>query len=355
MFFAYLLYKKSWIAMIGFLLLLTNGLLYFDAGIRVDDQSLIYLNGLFIMTCTVFFFWRYTREVRYIRSLALSTQEVEDDWAEALPEPRSAFPDKYLHASLLRVAEHHNEKLERHQSAHRMQTQDVASWVHEVKAPLTAMKITLDANQSHELAQKLQPSWLRIHLLIDQQLYLSRLVDLEKDLLPAKHHVIDIVKEEIRELATWCFEKDVAIHIEEQDEATAYTDKKWCGFVIRQLLTNAIKYSPTGGEITITSEYDPERKSTRVTISDQGPGIAAHDLPRIYDKGFTGENGRVQHAATGMGLYLAKEISDKLHVKLQADSAVGEGTSMSIRFPPDNQHELLRRSTGSTKQLGEHA
>jgi OmpR family two-component system bacitracin resistance sensor histidine kinase BceS len=138
-------------------------------------------------------------------------------------------------------------------------------------------------------------------------------------------------------------EKNISIEMTGDTASTVYTDKKWCRFVVRQLLTNAIKYSPTNGNLVIhTHLYTNE--SVIVTIQDEGPGIQAHDLPRIFDRGFTGENGRVQNSATGMGLYLAKEISEKLHIRLEVASAVGNGTSISMIFTSDNPFEQLRRA-----------
>lgn len=205
------------------------------------------------------------------------------------------------------------------------------------------MKITMDAQRSNELAQKLNASWLKMHLLLDQQLYTSRLSTLDSDLLPEKVELNHLLRGEIRELSTWCMEKDLAIEVTGQPLTTVYTDKKWCGFVMRQLLTNAIKYSPSHETITIHVDYD-QSKLVVVTINDRGPGIQAHDLPRIFDRGFTGENGRIQHSATGMGLYLAQEISKKLRIQLHVSSIVGSGTSASVTFANVNSFEQLRRT-----------
>jgi OmpR family two-component system bacitracin resistance sensor histidine kinase BceS len=136
--------------------------------------------------------------------------------------------------------------------------------------------------------------------------------------------------------------KNIAIDLT-GDTTTTYTDKKWCGFVIRQLLTNAIKYSPINGKIFINIGLY-ENELAMVKIRDEGPGIQAHDLPRIFDKGFTGEQGRVQHSATGMGLYLAKEVSKKLHIRFEVNSTPSEGTSIMMIFTSENPFERIRRA-----------
>jgi OmpR family two-component system bacitracin resistance sensor histidine kinase BceS len=344
LFVAYLVYKKSWIGLIGLLLLLTNALIQFDAGIGVEPTSIFYLNFLFITICVSFFIWRYKKETIYYKSLRTFSNGVGDDWFESIPSPQRRFPDNIVYTFLQAIHEYEQNKRREDRASQKMDHNDLASWVHEMKTPLTTMKIIIDGHRSNELAQRLNAPWLRIHLLMDQQLYISRLANLDSDLRPEKEAVKELLRGEIRELSTWCMEKNISIDLMGNAAATVYTDKKWCGFVMRQLLTNAIKYSKEGGNIFIHIGLH-EDESVSVTIKDEGPGIQAHDLPRIFDKGFTGENGRVQHSATGIGLYLAKEISKKLHIQLDVASTVGEGTSMRMIFTRENPFERIRRSS----------
>ncbi len=269
--------------------------------------------------------------------------DLSDDWFQSIPPPNQSFPDHYLYKIFQSIDEQEQNKRREDHFSQQMGHNDLASWVHEMKTPLTAMKITIDAYPSNELAQRLQTNWLKLHILLDQQLYMSRLATLDADLLPEKLEVDALLKEEIRQLATWCMEKNLAVELSGNTKITVYTDKKWCGFVMRQLLTNAIKYSPANGTIVIHIHSD-DNDSVFVNVTDQGPGIQAHDLPRIFDRGFTGENGRIQHNATGMGLYLAREISKKLHIQLHVTSAIGDGTSVSMSFTRTNSFEQIRRS-----------
>lgn len=343
MFVAYLFYKKSWIGLIGLLLILTNALILLDTGVSVEPDSLIYLNALFLTISIVFFIVRYKRETSYYKTILASLNEIDDDWFESIPSSQSRFPDQTIFSILETIHDYEQNRRNEDHSSQQMDQAGLASWVHEMKTPLTAMKIILDGHRLNELAQKLNAPWLRMHLLLDRQLYISRLPELDSDLLPEKQAVQDIMKEEIRELSTWFMEKNISIELTGNSDATVYTDKKWCGFMMRQILTNGIQYSPTGGKIYIDMRLD-EDKFVSLTIKDEGPGIQTHDLPRIFDKGFTGENGRLHHSATGMGLYLAKEISKKLQIKLDVDSSVGEGTRFLMRFSHDNPFESIRRS-----------
>ncbi|MEY8750056.1 sensor histidine kinase [Alkalicoccobacillus gibsonii] len=344
MFVSYLIYKKSWIGFVVLLLLLTNTLLFVDSGIQVELHSILYLNGLFLLFSVVFLFVQYKNETSYYKILRSQMNEVDEGWFERIPTPRNRFPEGETYSILKNVYEYEQTKRSENNASNQASKTDLAAWVHEMKTPLTAMKITLDAHQSNELAQRLQSNWLKVNLLLDRQLYISRLATLDTDLLPEQLEVKTLLRMEIRELSSWCHDKNIAIQLTGDPASIVHTDKKWCGFVIRQLLTNAVKYSPVGGTMTIHTEWKDEQ-SVMVTIKDEGPGIKAHDLPRIFDRGFTGDNGRVQHGATGMGLYLARVISKKLQIQLHVSSVCNESTSVSMIFPQINSFDQINRSS----------
>ena len=162
--------------------------------------------------------------------------------------------------------------------------------------------------------RKIESEWLRAHLLIDQQLSISRLPSLEMDYVLEKTNLQKLATAEVRELASWCMEKNIAVEFEGED-VEVVTDVKWCRFIIRQFLTNAVKYSPVGGTILISTNKTSSGNAS-LSIIDEGPGIKPHDLPRIFDKGFTGGTGRIHNAATGLGLYLAQTVATKMGITL---------------------------------------
>ncbi|TDQ37372.1 sensor histidine kinase [Aureibacillus halotolerans] len=341
MFLHYILYKKSWISLIILLLIVMNTLIQFDGGISVNSYSLLYLNVLYLIIFLCFFIWRYKKETAYLKALRTLIEQMDDHWVEDLPKPQNRFPDHIMYSFLISVDQLHKKNLHDHTSAQVMEHHYLASWVHEMKAPLTAMKLTIDAHRHQTLAQKLDAQWLRLHLMVDRQLYIARLPSLESDFSVSEVVVEDMIKEEIRELSSWCMEKNISVDIDVAKRTSVLTDKKWCQFVFRQLLANAIKYSPDGESITIKMNHIEQGEVT-LGITDQGPGIQPHDLPRIFDKGFTGENGRVQQAATGLGLYLAKEITKNLNIRLDVTSAVGCGTTMYMAFSKNHPFENIR-------------
>jgi OmpR family two-component system bacitracin resistance sensor histidine kinase BceS len=134
-------------------------------------------------------------------------------------------------------------------------------------------------------------------------------------------------------------DKNVAVEFE-GDNVEAVTDFKWCRFMIRQFLTNAVKYSPEGGTIIISTKIKSSGNAS-MSITDEGPGIKSHDLPRIFDKGFTGGTGRIHNAATGLGLYLAHMVATKMGIILDAHSNEAKGTTMEAVFPTENEFDKM--------------
>lgn len=339
MFIGYVKDMKSWILLFAVSLLLTDVLIWIDKGLAMRLGSLMYLNLLLIAIFTLFLIWRYKKELKYTKELLRISDDPSRDWQEGLPEPLF-IRDETVNELLKQVAADYMGKLSAVKSANLMESDTTAAWVHEVKAPLTSMKMTIDANRQDPAIRKFESDWLRIHLLIDRQLYISRLPTLGTDYVLEKTKAHQLITSEIRELRSWCIEKNIAVEIE-GEEMEVVTDSKWCRFIIRQLLTNAVKYSPDGGTICIAAGHSPGGRPF-LSINDEGQGIPSHDLPRIFDKGFTGGTGRLHNAATGLGLYLAQQVSSKIGITLSAESAPNEGTMMRMAFSTENEFDATR-------------
>jgi len=332
----YLIDRMAWIVYFLLSLLFVNMLIWLDNGIAVQVESMLYLNALLLLSMVLFLGWRYRVETSYTRALEKLADDIGEDWMDGLPVPRSHH-EAAIHRLLTETGTLHRRKLAEGRAAQLVEQEDVAAWVHEVKAPLTAMKLTIEANRSDPAIRAIESDWLRIHLLIDQQLYISRLPSLEADFVLERADIGQLAALEVREMASWCMEKNIAVEFE-GEEVCVSTDRKWCRFIIRQLLTNAIKYSPEGAVIVMTTALSPEGY-VRLTIKDEGRGIADHDLPRIFDKGFTGEAGRLQNAATGLGLYLAQTVASKTGIHLAVRSAPQVGTEADMIFTARNAFE----------------
>lgn len=340
MFLRYLFDMKSWIFFFVLSLLLADLLLWLDPGINVQNSSLVYMNALLLLAFIMFVFWRFRKETAYIRQLELLEEELATGWHEALPKT-SSMRDEQLNGFLKTAGISFSEQLTEIRKANVIQGDYTAAWVHEAKAPLTSMKLLIDSNQSSAEMRRFEAEWLRLYLLIDQQLYISRLPALESDFVLEETQFKTMVTGEVRDLMSWCREKNIAIETNGL-EYSVITDKKWSRFILRQLLTNAVKYSPDGAVIEI-SAYTNETGHTLLSISDEGPGIEVHELPRIFDKGFTGGTGRLHNAATGLGLYLAKTVADKIGIQLTVVSEKGQGTVVKMVFSHENDFDAIRK------------
>ena len=213
---------------------------------------------------------------------------------------------------------------------------ELLAWVHEMKSPLTAMQLLMEKVEKSEVKERIENEWLRLYLLLDQQLHATRLMTIELDNRIEKVKVKDVLIQEIKALRSWCFEKQIAIDLELND-LTVQSDAKWLGFIVRQILSNAVKYSDVGGEIRISAHMVNDQAV--LIIQDDGIGIKREDLPRVFRKSYTGTIGRETSAATGMGLYLAKQAAQSLHIVLAIESTEGVGTSVKITFPKMNEYQ----------------
>ena len=340
MFWAYVNDMKSWILFFIVALAAADLLLWLDAGLAVEFSSLMYMNALLLIALAVFIAWRFRKETAYARKLARLEGEPTADWHEILPEARFKR-DEQMNETLQAATASMAEQLNELRQQNLIQGDYTAAWVHEAKAPLTAIRLVIDSNRSAPGMQRIEAEWLRLFLLVDQQLYISRLSSLEADYAVGSVVLKDIVAPEVRELMSWCREKQLEIELDGLD-VTVMTDKKWSRFIVRQILSNAVKYSPAGGTIRISARTDNTGHNI-LSIQDEGPGIPDHDLPRIFDKGFTGGTGRLHNAATGLGLYLAKTVSDKIGITLSVSSGMGQGTTLEIGFPLENDFDHIRK------------
>lgn len=202
-------------------------------------------------------------------------------------------------------------------------------WAHQIKVPLSALDLLVQTGSRDR--QALSAELLRLEQYVEMALGYVRLESPGGDYVLRRAPLDSIVRRAVRRMARLFILKGVALEYE-GCEAEVLTDEKWLGFVLEQLLSNAVKYTPAQGSVTISCEEG------RLLVRDTGIGIAAEDLPRIGEKGFTGYNGRQEERSTGLGLYLCRRILSRLSHQMTITSALGEGTCVSITFPEAEFH-----------------
>lgn len=196
------------------------------------------------------------------------------------------------------------------------------TWVHQIKTPIAVMQMMLQEEDTQE-HRALQAELFRIEQYVEMVLCYIRLGSGNTDFVFQEYDLDALIRQTIRKYAPQFIYKKIRL-VYEPVQMKVLTDEKWLIFMIEQILSNAIKYTYQG---TVTIRVTEDKK---LTIKDTGIGIAPEDLPRIFEKGFTGYNGRADQKATGLGLYLCKKAGDKLSIKLTVKSVPGSGSAFTL-------------------------
>ncbi len=195
-------------------------------------------------------------------------------------------------------------------------------WAHQIKTPIASMRLHLQ-NEDSALARKLSADLHRIEQYVEMVLTFLRLNSESTDYVIKEYDLDKIIRQAVRKFSSEFIGRKLSLVYEPLD-TMVLTDEKWLSFVIEQVLSNALKYTPSG---SITIALEPEKK---LCIRDTGIGIAPEDLPRIFENGYTGYNGRADKKASGIGLYLCKRICSNLGHTINAESIVDVGTIITI-------------------------
>lgn len=236
-----------------------------------------------------------------------------------LPPPRT-LAEADLYAVIEKLRKMHGEALEAKRTERAEYLDYYTVWLHQIKTPIAAMGLMLqgeDTKQSRALSLEL----FRIEQYVEMALWYLRTDD-ASDTVFKSYDLDEIIKDAVRKYSPLFVAKKIKLEYAPVS-VSVITDKKWLSFLIEQLLANAIKYTEKGA-ITIKVE------NKVLSISDTGIGIAEEDLPRIFEKGYTGYNGRAERRSTGIGLYLCRRAADKLSHKLSVKSEAGKGSTFSV-------------------------
>lgn len=206
----------------------------------------------------------------------------------------------------------------------------IETWVHEIKTPIASAKLILD-NDDSNLGEKISYEMKRVEGFIEQALYYARSNDVSKDYIIKEFDLRSIVMKAIKSNSRDFINRKIKLNIKDID-GTIFSDAKWVEFIVNQIIINAVKFSKSGsGEVSIYSKVN--ENNIILTIEDNGVGINEKDIDRVFEKGFTGDNGRKFGKSTGIGLYLCKKLCEKLGIGISLDSKENEGTKVNIIFP----------------------
>jgi len=247
---------------------------------------------------------------------------------ECVPPPRGLY-ERRLFDLTRRAGRDMTGAVSDAQARQREYREYVERWVHEIKAPITAARL-ICRELDGETRRKLTAELTKIEANIERALFYARAENPEQDCLLRQADLGKIAAQAIENHRALLIQSSVRVETENLD-CTVYTDEKQAVFILGQLLQNAARYR--GAEPVITLSAKPLGRQIQLVVQDNGIGIPAHELPRVFDRGFTGSNGRNRGGSTGMGLYLCKKLASFLDLGLSIVSQEGKGTTVTLTFP----------------------
>lgn len=305
------------------------------------EASLGILLGAVIVLATAGALWAdyIKRRNFYDKTMqALDALERKSLLSEMVEEP-DFLEGGILTEILAQCAKSMNDQIAAVQREAREYREYVETWMHEIKTPLAGARLILtnhpDLN-SRELSGELD----QMEALLEQALYYARSAQAHKDYVIHCVDLREIVNAAIRKQSRLLIGNQVSVE-PLQTACHVYTDAKWISFILSQIIINCVQYR-SQADAKISFWAVRADNSVFLTIRDNGIGIDPRDLPRVFEKGFTGDTGRKYTKSTGIGLYLCKKLCGKLGVGIRAESEVGEGTSMILQFPISEMTAVLQ-------------
>lgn len=313
--------------------------------IGARKQDLVYaavLDAILLLITVLVGFFRYSSKVKALSNALKRPLEEQAQLPEATDDVEILYHRLLENQSIARS------ESESSAAIRQSQMRDYYSmWVHQIKTPISAMKLLLEAERE-ELGQLIcddeQSQYLlsdnmdsfedelfRIEEYVSMALQYQRVSSTENDFVLEKVSVDGVIRDTIKKYAKIMIRRHIGINYSGTGQEV-YTDGKWLAFMLEQILSNAIKYTPHG---VVTIETAEEKDRFFITIKDTGIGIKAEDLPRVFEKGYTGYNGHADKKATGIGLYLCRQMADKLGHTIRMESEIGKGTKVWIGFDLD--------------------
>lgn len=343
------LLASALIIVLGISLMLLKQARYPEA---MDDGTIVYFIVLSLLILVLWLVVDYIRQKNYYKQLMQACTDSGDLNAALLVQSPVTREQTLVADVLERQYRIYLNELGNYRRQQEMHNHFVLQWVHQMKTPISAadmlcqeaiQQIPVSAGEQKQFAASIQEETDRMSRSLELLLYTARLDKFEMDLHIRRISLHDLVRSVVNGHKRLCIRHSTFPLIE--GEAWVETDEKWMKVVLNQFVSNAIKYSkgkPGVKQLRFRITNDDSGKC-RLSITDEGTGIPSHDLPRIFDPFFTGENGRALGESTGMGLYVAKEVCGRLGHGLSASSQIHAGTTMTVTFQARGIHLLERR------------
>ncbi len=341
---------KAWLILVGSLLVIAIALML--RTFAVDGALIAYLCVILLSSAFFLLLVEWLRKRRFYDDLVRVTSQLDKAYlaTELVERPRFA-EGIACYDALARATKAMNDRIGGYSLASREYQSYIETWIHEVKTPISAAHLYA-ANHESPDCDAMDAQVDRIAGYVDQVLYYARGTVLEKDYSIKAVQLESLVKSAVRKNARMLIDASISPKFCDLD-FTVYADAKWMEFVISQIIANAVKYrrlpdktkpaasTPDSPTIVFRGQQKDNGLDSALvvlSITDNGTGIPESDIPRVFDKGFTGENGRRFAQSTGIGLYLCRQLCKKMGIDISLDSEVATGTTVSLSFPVSKMH-----------------
>lgn len=318
-------FLSSHLGFIGFVLVILLGVIL-AVGLTVPGQ---YLMLYIILFACFYLLVKYVYFFNYYRALHNVTED-QGDFIELGKIHTYTWEQEFYLEIYRDLIDKYNSQANKFLVERGEYEEFVEGWVHEIKTPIAASKLIIENDPFDENLASIEEEIERIESFVEMVIFYAKKDSVHNDYQLKKHPLNSILRRAIVLNRNMLLNKDIDLVLEDLD-MEVLTDKKWMGFIAIQIVQNAVKYSkPQGGQITIKGRK--EDKHTYLEIEDNGIGIHEEDLSRVFNKGFTGENSRDCTNASGLGLYMAKQLCEKLGHEIVVASSLGEYTKVTVTF-----------------------
>lgn len=297
----------------------------------VNNWFVVLIFSTWILPLFINIFAEYFKQNSFYKNMISVLENLDKKYLlpEVIEEPEF-LEGKIVYDVLKETNKNMNENVKYYKEKQAEYREYIETWVHEIKTPIASTKLILENGES-ENSSKISYQIKKIEGYIEQVLYYSKSEDISKDYIIKEFNLSEAVKIAIKNNSKDFINKKIALKLNEID-IMIFSDIKWVSFIINQIIGNSIKYTQKGkGEIRIYTKANVNSNS--LIIQDNGIGINKRDINRVFEKGFTGENGRIFGKSTGIGLYLCKSLCEKLGLGIKLESQSNVGTQVEIVFP----------------------
>ena len=310
-------------------------LMAYNVGMFIKIYIPLIIMGLYITSIVI----EYLKKKEFYNNLLNMLEELEEKYliTEIINTP-NFLEGKILKNTLEQIDKSMLENVNKYKYMTEDYKEYIELWIHEIKIPIAASKMVIE-NNKNTITKSIDEELDKVENYIEQTLFYARSNTVEKDYYIKKAILKEIVNESIKKNKSCLIQEKIAINIHDLD-LEVNTDNKWIVFILNQIIQNSIKYKKK--EESVIEIYAKQGKENVILyIKDNGIGIKKGEITRVFEKGFTGTNGRLSNKkSTGIGLYLCKKLCDKLGIGIELNSVQNEGTEVMLIFPQSSYVEL---------------